>query len=224
MRQLKLSKRLGTAAQFVCDGAVVADIGTDHAYIPIYLVQSGKASRAIATDINEGPLGRANENVALYELEDKITTYIANGLDGIEAYAPDDIVICGMGGELIADIIDKCNYVRNSDKNLILQPMTTILELREYLKNGFEITDETVVYEDGKYYQIICARYDGQAHEYSKIELELGKINIKKREAVFLKMLDFCIAKKKKIRDGLLKGGCDTAEIEKEIEEMEKLR
>ncbi|MBQ7411335.1 MAG: SAM-dependent methyltransferase [Clostridia bacterium] len=223
MRQLKLSKRLGTAAQFVRDGAVVADVGTDHAYIPIYLVQSGKTARAIATDINEGPLARANDNIASYGLEDKIITYIANGLDGIEAYAPDDVIICGMGGELIADIIDKSNYVRSSDKNLILQPMTTALELREYLKNGFEITDEAVVYEDGKYYQIICACYDGQAHEYSKIELELGKINIKKREAVFLKMLDFCIAKKKKIRDGLLKGDCDTAEIEKEIEEMEKL-
>ena len=149
---------------------------------------------------------------------------IANGLDGIEEYSPDDILICGMGGELISEIIEKCEYVKNIDKRLILQPMTCISELRDYLRKGFEIIDEAIVYEDRKYYQIICARYDGKIREFSSAELELGKINIQRREDVFLKMLDFYIDKKKKIRNGILKGGCDSTRIETEILEMEKLK
>ena len=224
MKQLRLSKRLGTAASLVRDGAIVADIGTDHAYIPIYLVQLGKVTKAIASDINEGPIARARENISQCMLNDRIITCIANGLEGIEAYEPDDVLICGMGGELIAEIIEKSDYIKCDDKRLILQPMTCAYELRNYLKNGFKIIDEAVVYEDGKYYQIICACYDGEMHEYSYAELELGKINISKREEVFLNMVDFYIKKKKKIRDGILKGGCDATKIEKEIKELEEVR
>ena len=224
MSQIKLSKRLSTVASLVRDGAIVADIGTDHAYLPIYLVQADIAKRAIASDINEGPIMRARANIEKNTLEDKIITYIANGLDGIEKHTPTDILICGMGGELIAQIIDACDYVKNGDISLILQPMTTAFELREYLKNGFSIYDEEVVFEDGKYYQIICARYDGQAHSYSDVELELGSINIKKRTDTFLRLLDYTINKKKKILDGQLCGGCDTAKTEREINELEKLK
>ena len=224
MSQIKLSKRLSTVASLVRDGAIVADIGTDHAYLPIYLVQANIAKRAIASDINEGPIMRARANIEKNTLEDKIITYIANGLDGLEKHTPTDILICGMGGELIAQIIDTCDYVKNGDISLILQPMTTAFELREYLKNGFSIYDEEVVFEDGKYYQIICARYDGQVHSYSDVELELGSINIKKRTDTFLGLLDYTINKKKKILDGQLCGGCDTAKTEREINELEKLK
>ena len=136
---IKLSKRLSTVASFVRNGVIVADVGTDHAYLPIYLVQSKKAKKAIATDINEGPLSRARENILQNGLENEILTYISNGLNGIESNFPDDIMICGMGGELIAEILDKSNYVKNSNVNLILQPMTSVKELREYLQNGFFI-------------------------------------------------------------------------------------
>ena len=224
MKELKISKRLSTAASFVRDGAVIADVGTDHAYIPIFLTQNGKVSRAIATDINEGPILRAKDNISAFGYQEKIEAYIADGLDGIETKGPSDIFICGMGGELIAEIIDKCDYVKNKNISLILQPMTSILELRTYLKNGFLIYDEEVVFEDGKYYQIICARYDGKKHSYNEIELELGKINIKKRTDTFLSMLDFFISKKKKIRQGLEKGSQDTAEISSLIERMEALK
>ncbi len=224
MKQIKLSKRLSTASQYVRGGAIVADVGTDHAYIPIYLTQQNKVKFAIASDINEGPISRARENISSLSLDDKITTYVANGLDGIEKYSPTDIVICGMGGELIAEIIDKCEYVKNKNINLILQPMTSILELRNYLKNGFDIIDEDMVFEDGKYYQIICATYDAQNHIFSNAELELGKVNIAKKTKTFNEYLEFLINKKRKIKNGLLKGGCDIVAIEKEIEELEKLK
>ncbi len=224
MKQLKISKRLCTAASFVRDGAVIADVGTDHAYIPIYLTQIGKISKAIATDINEGPILRAKENIAFFSYQDKIEAYIADGLEGIERHSPDDILICGMGGELIAEILEGCKYIKNERVNLILQPMTSILELRTYLQNGFLIYDEEVVFEDGKYYQVICAKYDGVYHNYTQLELELGKINIQKRSSTFLNLLDFTILKKRKIMQGLEKGACDTTEISKFIKELEKLR
>ena len=103
---LKISERLCTAASYVRDGAVVADIGTDHAYLPIYLALENKITRAIASDVNEGPISKARENISKYNLDNTIDTCIAKGLDGIDKYSPTDIVICGMGGELIAKILD----------------------------------------------------------------------------------------------------------------------
>ncbi|MBO5374513.1 MAG: SAM-dependent methyltransferase [Clostridia bacterium] len=224
MKELKLSKRLNTVAQFVRDGAVVADIGTDHAYIPIYLMLNGIAKHAIASDINEGPIARARENISQYKLEKSITTCVTNGLDGIPSYQPTDILICGMGGELIAQILDSCDYIKNPKIKLILQPMTSIYELRSYLTKGFCISEEAIVCEDGKYYQIICAFYDGKHHEFTDVELELGKRNIEGKENIFYDFLDFSITKKQKIINGLIKGGCDTAHLESQIKEMEGLK
>ena len=224
MNSTRLSKRLHTVASFVRNGAVVADIGTDHAYLPIHLVQVGISPLAVATDINEGPILRAKHNISISNLQDKIVCYVAPGLCGIEEHSPNDIMICGMGGELIAQILSESDYVKNREINLILQPMTSILELREYLSCGFDIYDEKIVHEDGKFYQIICAKYSGNSHEYSNAELELGKINIERREDTFLKLLGFTIEKKKKILQGLLAGNCDTEKIEEEIREMESLK
>ncbi len=220
---LKISKRLCTVASFVRGGAVVADIGTDHAYLPIYLALENKIKRAVASDINEGPIQRARENIHKNNLDDRIDTCIANGLDGIEKYAPDDIAICGMGGELIAQILEKSDYVKKEGVRLILQPMTSIYELREYLLNGFSTIAENVVYEDNKLYQIICVEYDGLKHSASNIELELGVKNIEGRGENFNKLLFSTIAKKEKKLAGLKLGGYDTTEIEKEIEELKGL-
>ena len=224
MKKCKLSKRLSAAATLVRNGAVCADIGTDHAYIPIYLAQNGISDKILASDINEGPILSARENIAYYGLSDKIETKIANGLDGIENFRPTDIIICGMGGELIAQIIESSNYVKNSGVRLILQPMTSIRELRLYLQNGFEIIDENIVLDSGKLYQIICVAYDGKEHKMTDAELELGPKNIAKKGILFEKILFSTIAKKQKRREGLLKGGYDTVEVDKEIQELEKLR
>lgn len=223
MNGLKLSKRLSAAASFVRDGAICADIGTDHAYLPIHLVGSGIAKLAVASDINEGPIASAKENIKKYGLEDKIFTQIADGLDGIAEYKPDHILICGMGGELIARIIDNSSYVKESSIKLILQPMTSIKELREYLSNGFKIYDEATVLDSSKYYQIICAEYDGNNHSYSDLELELGEINIQKSEPLFKEYINHLLRKKKRVYDGLKAGGRDLTDIEKEIKELEAL-
>lgn len=224
MLELKISKRLCTVASYVRDGAVVADIGTDHAYLPIYLIQGGRAVRAVASDINEGPIMHAKENISKYSLEDKITARVSPGLNGIESYLPTDIVIAGMGGELIAKILDDSAYVRKSGVRLILQPMTCARELREYLQKGFLTIDENLVYEDNKVYQVICAEYDGKEHSLNNIELELGAHNIKKGGEEFGRLLNLTIAKKQKRLNGLKTGGYDTSEIEKEITELEAIK
>ena len=224
MKNITLGKRLCAATSFVRDGAVVADIGTDHAYLPIYLISSGIASRAIASDIKEGPAECARENVRKFMLEDKIDVRVANGLCGIEEYNPTDIVICGMGGELIADIIDSSEYVKNENIRLILQPMTSIKELRSYLSDGFFTIDENIAEEDGKLYQIMCVQYDGKKKKLTDAELEIGKENIIKREVLFEKLLNFTIAKKQKALDGQRLGGRNVAELERELKELEELR
>ena len=223
MRDIILSKRLSTAASFVRSGAVCADIGTDHSYVPIYLVLSGIVKKAIASDVNEGPTLIAKENVKKYGLDDKIIVRIANGLDGIEEYKPTDILICGMGGELISEILNRSEYVKNNEVRLILQPMTAIKELREYLSHGYKITDETLVFDADKLYQVICAEYDGMEHPYTDIELELGKINIEKREELFSMLVKNTLKKRRKRFEGLKVGGYQTDDLEKEISELEAM-
>ncbi len=220
---IKISKRLCTAASYVRNGAVVADIGTDHAYLPIYLALENRITYALASDINEGPISKARENIIKYGLEDKIATAVANGLDGIEKYNPTDIVICGMGGELIAQILESSEYAKKQGIRLILQPMTSVKELREYLQNGYSTVAENVVFEDNKIYQVICVEYDGITRRYTDAELELGVKNIENGGEEFKILLNATIKKKEKRLNGLKTGGYDVFKTESEINELKKL-
>ncbi len=171
----EMTPRLLCAASMVRNGAVVADVGTDHAYLPIYLISSGNAVRAIASDINEGPLSRAEANIRRFALSDKIATRLTPGLTGIEAYAPTDILICGMGGELIASILEAAEFVKNSDICLILQPMTSARELRLWLAaNGFAIEEERFAKEKEKLYVVIAASYTGEPYAISPEDSFIG--------------------------------------------------
>ena len=220
----KISKRLCTASQYVRSGAIVADIGTDHAYLPIYLALEGKIKKAVAADINEGPLNTARENIKKYSCEHIIDTYLTNGLKGIEGFNPTDIVICGMGGELIANILEASKeLVSNSSIRLILQPMTMIRELREYLSNGFSTIAENIVFEDDKLYQIMCVEYDGVKHALTNAQLELGPKNIENGGEFYERLLFSTIAKKQKKLDGKRLGGQDTTEVESELLELLEL-
>ncbi|MBQ8392598.1 MAG: SAM-dependent methyltransferase [Clostridia bacterium] len=223
MREITLSKRLSAAASLVRSGAVCADIGTDHAYIPISLVSENRVTHVIASDVNEGPIRIAKENIKSCGLEDKITVTVANGLDGIEKYSPTDILICGMGGELIVKILNASEYIKKQGVRLILQPMTSVKELREYLKNGFNIVEEIIALDSNKLYQIICAEYDGKKREYTDAELELGKINIAKKEPLFYELHKRLVEKRKKRLNGLKEGGYPTECIEMEIKELESI-
>lgn len=161
-------ERLALCASFVRDGVTVADIGTDHAYLPVWLVRSGKTPFALAADLREGPLANAQANIEKNGVSDKIKTVLSNGLDRIDENDADDIVIAGMGGELIANIIDRAPWLKNNDKHLILQPMTKADILRRYLcENGFAVVREKACVSLGKCYCVMLCAYDGVKRECS---------------------------------------------------------
>lgn len=184
----KISKRLEAAASFARQGSRIADVGTDHAYLPIYLHACGVISGGVASDINQGPTDRARMNVRVWGAEEAIDVLRADGLSGIEQYAPDDIFILGMGGELIVRIISEAPWIKEG-KRLVLQPMTHPEILRAYLyENGFSIIDEALV-EDEKIYQMICAEYTGERESADTAELMFGKRNIERGGELFARLL-----------------------------------
>lgn len=178
MKNIKLSARLAAVASFVPEGARLIDVGTDHAYVPISLILSGKTDHAWASDINEGPLRSAAENARAHGVEDRLTLYLSNGLRQCccTQNAYDCIVIAGMGGELISSIISEEKYIAIARPKLILQPMTMQYHLRSFLcENGYEISDETVVFDEGKYYNVIVAWFTGERCGMTEAELMFGK-------------------------------------------------
>ena len=176
MSKFSLNSRLRSAAGFVRQGATFADIGTDHAYLPIFLLNEGKISRAHLSDINEGPLRSAQSNVSEAGFSDRVDFHLTSGAAALSGLGICDFAICGMGGELIADIIEAAPYLKDENINLILQPMTRQAYLRTYLASrGFAIVDESYSYDAGKYYVCLLASYRGDVREISPSEAEIGK-------------------------------------------------
>ncbi len=174
-----------SALPYITRGGRVVDVGTDHAYLPIYLVEQGLIQSALAADINEGPINSARANVAAHGLADRISTLRTDGLHGVECFSPDDIIVFGMGGELIVRILQEAPWVRNERIGLILQPMSRAAVLRAWLlSNGFAIVGETISFED-KYYQTIAARFCGGADTWNEEELMVGRWNIEHRPPLF---------------------------------------
>ena len=131
-------------------GARFLDVGTDHAYLPVYLSFHCLVSFCAATDIAQGPLKKAKEHIELWNMTDRIRTRQAPGLLGAEDFAPTDIALAGMGGELIASILEEAPFVKNPNLRLILQPMTKQAALRRFLSSaGFAVTEERLVQEAG---------------------------------------------------------------------------
>ena len=178
-----ISNRLLSAAEFVRQGAYFADIGTDHAYLPIFLLKSGKISRAVCADINQGPLDSAKKNAEAECLFDKMKFFLTDGAAALAGEGVTDYAICGMGGELIADIIDRAPHLRAHGIRLILQPMTKPAVLRRYLaENGFKTLAESYSSDAGKYYLCISAEYSGECSSLSDIEAELGELGKRRAE------------------------------------------
>lgn len=155
----QLDPRLQLCADFVRPGTKLADIGTDHAYLPVWLKKQEKIASAVAADIHTGPLEKAKENILRYQAEN-VTARLSDGLSQILPQEADDIVIAGMGGELIARILSQALWVREGDRHLILQPMTCAQELREYLReNGFALLREEAVESRAHVYTVMLAVY-----------------------------------------------------------------
>lgn len=156
---LQLSKRLQSVADLVGECSTIADVGTDHGYIPVYLVAKGKAGKAIAMDINAGPLSRAEEHILQYGLEKEIETRLSDGCRALKPKEADVIVIAGMGGALMRRILIQGEEIARAAKKLVLQPQSEAAAFREFLfAEGYQITEEDMVVEEDKYYPVIAAK------------------------------------------------------------------
>ncbi len=194
-----LSPRLMQLAAWISRGSKVLDVGTDHALLPIYLVQSGRVKSVIAGDVVEGPYQTAQRNVKMAQLESTVDVRLGSGLSIVERGEVDTVVIAGMGGGTIAEILDEGRDVLACVKDLLLQPMNAAGRLREALqKHGFVIVDEQMVEESGRVYQLIFAQTSTEClvraqyqHFMDKdqhwLACEFGPLNLSRREEPFVR-------------------------------------
>ena len=180
--------RLGAALDFL-RGGTMADVGTDHAYLPIAALARGLSCFAVATDIHKGPAEVAAAHLAANGIgDDRAVVLLTDGLHGAEPYHPTDVCIFGMGGEMIAHIIDEAPWVRDASVRLILQPMTKQDVLREYLdRNGFRVIAERLIRTD-RIYQLLCAEHDGCVRSHTPLELLMGQENLARRDETALEL------------------------------------
>ena len=156
MKRVKLSKRLRAIADLIDEGASVADIGTDHGFLPAYLAQTDSVKRVIATDISSASLNTARRTAEEANVAEMITFHVASGLDRIAPTDVDTVVIAGLGGETILGILEDSIWVKQQNIKLILQPQSKIDILCKYLyDNGYKITETKSVIDRGKSYTII---------------------------------------------------------------------
>lgn len=218
---MKLSPRLQIIADSIINCDTLADIGTDHAKLPIYLVRKGFVKHAIASDINKGPIKIAEARIKSSKLEDKIQTRLGSGLTILKQNEANTIVIAGMGGMLIADIIEASIQVARSAEALVLQPMLDSGKLRAYLlQKGFEITDEELVKEDSKIYEIIWVR---KANKPQSIEsfLDIGSKLIEKKHPLLEELLNKKIKETQNVMHKL--AGIDTEAGKSRLNECREL-
>lgn len=223
MNAKDLSLRLQKAAEFVPQDARLADIGSDHAYLPVALMLQEKISYGIAGEVVVGPYESAKRQVAKNGLEKSIDVRLADGLEAVElSDQVSAITICGMGGVLIRDILQ-----RGKDKNrlsgkerLILQPNVGERQLRQWLVNEhYTITHEAIIEENNKVYEVIVADKLSEAPEYSAKELFFGPVLLNDKNAVFVAKWQYKLEKSEKILASLHQSDQDVAEKIQEVEQ-----
>ena len=190
---MQLSKRLEAIASMVTPGNRLVDVGCDHGYLPIALVRRQIIPSAIAMDVRSGPLGRAKENIEAYGLNPYIETRLSDGLEALQPGEGDTLSVAGMGGPLIERILSRNVEVSESFQELILQPQSEIGNFRRYLVEcGFTVSQEDMVWEDGKFYPIIKAVFKKTAHKdrYTDIEFYYGKRLLESRHPVLYSYLE----------------------------------
>lgn len=183
MREHALDGRLSSVGRLVREGALLADVGTDHAYLPLFLLRSGRIRGAVCSDINAAPLESAKQNARAAGLIDRCRFLLTDGAAELAGLGVTDVAIAGMGGELIADIIERAPFLRDTGIRLILQPMSRQAHLRRYLAaSGFEIFAEEYSHSAGKFYLTLGVSFTGRVRDIDCFEAEFG-------EARFLEVL-----------------------------------
>ena len=184
---MKISERLGALATMVPPGSRLADVGTDHAYLPLYLAEIGRITQAIAIDVNPGPFVSARDAVLLAGMADRITVRLGNGLQAVEPGEVDVAVMAGIGGVTIIQILEASPSVLETLSRLVLQPMVAVPQVRRWLQShGWRIVDETIVQDEGRLYEILVA--EPGLMEANDL-LEVGPILWEKRHPLLFALL-----------------------------------
>ncbi len=215
-----LSKRLQQVADAVVKADTIADIGTDHAYIPIYLINKGVAKRAVAADISSGSCKKAQINIGISHLSNYIDVRCGNGLEVIsENEAVDTIIIAGMGGLMTISVLESNKRATANSKQLVLQPQKDIEKVRRYIHSiGFKINDEKMLVDNDKYYTVIDARKGSE--KYTDIEYLFGKKLIEAKSPVLKEYVEFESNKLLKVLDNMIKNGKENSEAYKRMYEL----
>lgn len=206
MKQIKLSNRLSTAAGYIKQASAVVDVGTDHGFLPVFLVQNERAYRITATDIRKGPLERAKATAKAYGLFDKIEFLLTDGLIGLDDGGYDTVVIAGMGGETIIHILENAVWTHDENVRLILQPQTKLPELVDWLRDsGFAVFDATLARDEGRLYFVLYAGA-GNGGDFNN----LLAILFNKRDPLLPDYLGLHISKSRRALEGMKKSSGET--------------
>lgn len=222
---MQLSNRLLAVARLASAGHCLADVGTDHGYIPIYLIEEGKFEKAIAMDVKKGPLLRAQENRDSHGLEEKIDLRLSDGVNALKEGEADTVVIAGMGGSLMVRILSEGEKVLRSVKTLVLQPQAEIYRVREFLlESSYRVEKEHMLVEDGKYYSMMRVVH-GSMEPMTEVEKQYGPLLLKDKNPCLLEFLNREEGKYREIRENLLREKSGRAKLRvKEVEaELEKI-
>lgn len=172
-----LGNRLALCASLVRPGTRLADVGTDHAYLPIWLAGRGLIRSAVACDVRPGPLSRARRNIARYAVQDVVSARLSDGLDAVLPGEADDVVIAGMGGLMMISILERAPWLRDGDRRLVLQPMTAAPQLREYLaREGYAVLAERAAAEDGHVYAAMQAAFCPEGCRCGELFPYIGRV------------------------------------------------
>jgi tRNA (adenine22-N1)-methyltransferase len=196
VNEVKLSKRLETVANSIPIGAKIVDIGSDHAYLPIYCYLNGIVSFAVAGEVVEGPFQTARNQVKRLGLDKTIDVRKGDGLEVVSSGEVDVVTICGMGGALITSILDSGKEKLIGVKRLILQPNISAISIRKWLiLNGWTLTEEFIIEEDNKIYEVLVAEEGNPLQPYTETDLEkqllLGPYLLREKSSVFIKKWKF---------------------------------
>lgn len=223
---MKLSDRLeqiAAQAAEITEG-YVADVGTDHGFVPIRLIESGKVKRVIAMDVRRGPLSRAREHIREYDMEDRIETRLSDGLRELKPGEADTVIIAGMGGELMLRILRNGAHMRGSVKHYVLSPQSELSAFRHGLEElGLSITEEQMLMDEGKYYVILTVS-PGIMHYEQEYEYRYGADLIRRKHPVLKEFLEREMSQGEELLAHLSRTGTDGAKkraesLEKELEE-----
>lgn len=225
---MKLTPRLAALAELVPHGSIVADIGTDHAYLPVYLVQERGCRLVVASDISPGPLALARETVAAFNCLHKIDLRLGNGLQVLRADdAIETVVIAGLGGRSIAALLEEGREQLRQAQRLILQPMQDAALLRLYLAgHGFALLQETLVLEGNRLYEIIMAA-PGREEETDLFRLAVGPRLLERQPPLLAKLLREKMRRLRAVRSSLQKARHNSVrekirEVEQELSRLEE--